>query len=670
MKHAGRGKLDLPTEHLAIGGLILLALALRLYRLDWALPHTYEEATPLRIAWQMWGWDRGRDVNLDPEFFNYPSLTFYIHFLVQGLLYLVMKVAGEIKTLTDWQVMRLVDPTPLFLAARFVNVLFGVGTACVVFKTARLLGGIRAGLFSLALIALNSFHVARSQMVDVDIPLTFFAAFALHRAALISIEGRTRDYVLAGIAAGLASSCKYTGFLLVAPIALACLLFMRSQVRSMKAASRRIVIAIALAFVTFAITSPYVIIDAREFIKDFAAEREHMATGHFGLDEHATGLFYARMLFGGVMSVTALLGAAIGVGLFVVRQRRRPAIVMASFVVLYLIVISTWEMKADRYLLPLIPIILVFSGLGMAAALGKQGGSSARRRVAAIAFLLLVSIPETTRYVRHVQEFQSDARTDATAWLSQYVPAGSYVVTEYYGPEMLGPPVLMTLDPGLRKAVVGRLGTTRIFAMQTLPMFQTHPERSAPFYSLERYPNADYIIMSSVVAGRYQRDPQRFDPQIQFYNELARQMEAVKEFPPPRPGGVRLTVYRRRSWERPFAVRSSSVPPPPPISRGVADVEAEANFYYALGANCEFFGKVAEASLSYRFALQNGTNDARLFHNCVLGETRCLLAAGRTEDAILFLRELSAQVPDKTTRATLVSMANQLSESLRRRTPR
>jgi hypothetical protein len=71
-----------------------VALLTRLVGLDWGLPHTYEEATPLRVAVSMWGWEHGGEPTLDPAFFNYPSLSFYVHFIVQGVLFLVLKLNG------------------------------------------------------------------------------------------------------------------------------------------------------------------------------------------------------------------------------------------------------------------------------------------------------------------------------------------------------------------------------------------------------------------------------------------------------------------------------------------------------------------------------------------------------------------------------------------------
>ncbi|HLF22850.1 MAG TPA: hypothetical protein VI565_02935, partial [Burkholderiales bacterium] len=258
---------------------------------------------------------------------------------------------------------------------------------------------------------------------------------------------------------------------------------------------------------------------------------------------------------------------------------------------------------------------------------------------------------------------------DAAEWIESHVPAGSYVVVEPYGPQLIGPPLLMTLDPGLRKQVIDRIGVQHVFAVQTIPMFQTVPERSAQFYSFELYPNADYFVTSSAVGSRYRRDPSLFAAQLTFYDDLEQRFEKVKEFAPARAEGLRLAIYRQPSRDVPFAFRAT-VAAPAILGMGTANMgESQATYYYEVGANYEFFRRFPEGSASYRLALERGTDDKQLFYNCALGETRCLLALGRTGDAIAFLRALAANIDDPAMRDTLAQIANELTESLRRRQP-
>ncbi|MCK5613107.1 hypothetical protein KAR91_65140, partial [Candidatus Pacearchaeota archaeon] len=74
--------------------LVFIATVLRIYGIDWGLPQVYEEATPLYKAWEMWGWGARDSLDLNPHFFNYPSLSIYLQFMGQGLLYVLLKIFG------------------------------------------------------------------------------------------------------------------------------------------------------------------------------------------------------------------------------------------------------------------------------------------------------------------------------------------------------------------------------------------------------------------------------------------------------------------------------------------------------------------------------------------------------------------------------------------------
>ena len=85
---------------------------------------------------------------MNPGFFNYPSLSFYVHFLVQGVVYAFLKLAGTIGSATDWYVSYLTDPTIQFVASRLVGVVFGTLTVCFTFATAKSITGSRLALLS------------------------------------------------------------------------------------------------------------------------------------------------------------------------------------------------------------------------------------------------------------------------------------------------------------------------------------------------------------------------------------------------------------------------------------------------------------------------------------------------------------------------------------------
>ena len=59
----------------------------------------------------MWGWEPHHQYDLNPHFFNYPTLTIYVQHLAQGLLYGFQKLTGQIETGLDFQAHFFLDPT-------------------------------------------------------------------------------------------------------------------------------------------------------------------------------------------------------------------------------------------------------------------------------------------------------------------------------------------------------------------------------------------------------------------------------------------------------------------------------------------------------------------------------------------------------------------------------
>jgi 4-amino-4-deoxy-L-arabinose transferase-like glycosyltransferase len=626
------------TDRTLLGLVLSAALLTRLIGLDWALPHTYEEATPLRVAVSMWGWEHDGAPTLNPSFFNYPSLAFYIHFLAQGLWFLILRLTGVVHSAADWSFIYLTDPTRAFVVSRLVGTIFGVLTVLFVFKIARAAAGPREAFLAALFLAINPFHVARSQMIEVDIPLTFFFALAAWVLVRIATQGRRSDYLLAGMAIGLATSSKYTGAVLVVPL-LAAHLIASPSVRSW----RWLLVGVVLSVAVFAVTSPYVFLDWNKFRAALALEREHMRVGHFGVSDTPAIVFYGHSLAMRLVGIPGLVLAVIG-AVKLLRASRRSALVLLAVIFTYVGIIMTWSMKADAYALPVLPLILCFSASGLIAIADGAGrvmkNAPVQRATLAILALGMVAY-DVTRIAEHREAMQHDVRTDAQDWIEANLPAGAFIVCENYGPDLLKPAFLLQMDPRLRARVLERWKRRPIYAFVALPMFQSHPELSAEFYDLELYPQADYIITTGPIRGRYEKDPARFPAQTAFYEQLKERCRKIQEFGE---GNTRLTVYGTAPGE-PFA-RRANVPAPPALENETR-TGRESGFYFSMGTNYEYFHYLEQAATSYRLALVYGSANPQVVYACAFGYARCLDALGRGEEAQADLRRLQAGIKDR-----------------------
>jgi 4-amino-4-deoxy-L-arabinose transferase-like glycosyltransferase len=636
---------------------------LRAIGLNWALPNTYEEATPLRVAVGMSGWQNGGHGSLNPGFFNYPSLTFYIHLAVQHALFWILRLSDAIHSASDWYVLYLTDPTYQYVAARLVGVVFAAATVSLQYFLTRAIDGRRSAIMAAALLATNPYHIARSQMIEVDVPLTCFTLLAILAMVHITRQGGARSYILAGVATGLAASTKYTGVLLLAPLLIAHVVRMRRvEPKTRLHTWRWLLLAVASCALAFACTSPYVLLDWSKARADFLFEREHMALGHFGSESSSPWSFYGHALVGEANVAVGLL-ALLGT-ILLIRKRERPFWVLASLIGLYVVAVMTWRLKADRYLLPILPCVLMLAAV---AASFLANWYAQRTRVLRSADVLAGAICcglvvfNLSGLATQREANQYDARSDAQNWIEANLPAGSLIVMESQGPDLVDPVLLTQLDPALRQSVLERWKRRPIFGTIALPMYQTRPERSAPFYDTDLYSDADYFVITRAVKGRYEKDQRRYSAQVAFYHRLNQECTQLKEFRDR--DGIALTIYQVPGHQAPFAARAS-VAGPPTISRSITEgTNREAGFYFSLGSNYEYFHHWAEAASCYRLALEYRTRDRNLFAQCLISYTRCLVAAGRRDEALRDLAQLRASTDDAQLRNLITQLVGRVNSA-------
>lgn len=661
--------------------LIALAAALRLYGIGWGLPEVYEEAAPFHKAWNMWGWGPHKKFDLNPHFFFYPSLTIYLQFVGQGILYLGMRLFGVIASAADFQVLHIAEKTPLFITGRLITALFGIAAVAYVYRLGRRIAGLWMAVPAAFLLAVNMLHISKSQVIEVDVPLTFFTVLTLWFAVLLMDDPTKRNYILAGVSLGFATSSKYPGAILGLSLIAAHLIARHARVRSAGGRTRsgraepswrRLILSIAAAAGAFLVTSPFVLLDLPTFFQHFSWERMHMAVGHFGLNESVTWAFYFGAFVKRILGWPLTLLASGGLVYLAAYRRRRWALVLAAFFVPFLVAISNFSMRVDRYAMPLVPVALLFAGgmLAELAAAGRLNRLPATWRVSGAALaVLLAAAPIFVSFPGHFERLKKDTRTEAREWIEKNIPAGSFIAVEVYGPELLGPHILALLAEDVRGRVLERKRDTPNYAVQPIPMFSTLPERSGPFYDLSLYEVADIVITSSMVRYRYEQDPVRFKRQIAFYAELEVEFERVREFVPDERPGPTIIVYRNPRNRVPFGGRNAVHPPRQVV--GVSEVGSggEELFYKNLGMNYEVFGHYEEALAAYDLAFRYPIIRAEVYNLLVVRKTLCLLALDRPGEAADFLSTASAGARTPAAREYFGRMRRQIEGRMQRRRP-
>lgn len=618
---------------------ILLAAVLRARHLAWGLPDLFEEATPFFQAWDMWHWGPPLSVDLDPHFFRYPSLTFYAHFATQGIVAAFLRATGAISSLADVPVEFLADRSRFLLASRAVTALFGVATVGAVFVLGRRAGGVAVGLAAATWLAVSPFHVERSQFIEVDVPLVLFIAWGLAECLRLVDEPTLRGHLRAGAVVGLAVSAKYTGAFLVVPLVAAHVLARREKGVAGWARASRLLAAGGAAAAVFAITSPYVLLDFGHAWQDFRTEQEHMQRGHFGSDTSLAWREYASALPSRALGWPIALAAAAGLVVATVVRRRPATAVLAAFVISYGLVVGSWSMRSERYLLPLVPPLLVLAATFVSDLARPRRGAWLPLATLALAVPSLAGLPAA--YARGAR----DTRTAAREWIESRCPSGAFLLLEAWGPDLLEPEDLWKLPPASRERCLAR-SARPLYAIQYLPTYQVQPELSDAFYDTDLVPDADLVVLSSVVGDRFRAEPARFAREVRFYEGIEANWTRVAEFRPEAGlSGPTIRVFAQRRHAAPFSRRPEVADATELTSRLPPGFPGAAPFYARLGLNYETFGFIRTALACYECGLRATSFPPTTLEGLAAGMGRCLLAQRRPAEAADRMARLAQSCP-------------------------
>src|SRR5918995_2250555 len=319
-----------PVHRLVLALILVAGLGLRLWNIDYGLPFVYsiDEAShfasrAVEMFWQ----------DLDPGYYQNPSAYTY---LVYGLLRVLYGPLGFLFDLPFGNVTEQFakDPTEIWVAARVLAALLAMAGVLATYWAARRLWGVREGLVAAALLSFAFLPVAYSRVAVTDVGALAGVALALLFAARAADEGRTRDYALAGAAAGLAISFKYTAGLVLLPLGIAALARLRAD---RLLALGGLALGGALAALVFVLLNPYVFgsldvwwTDLRDqadvAANDAKAGQQSGGVGYY-LDSLTWGLGWAAL-------AAALVGTAVELRRRLVRGLILIALPLALFVYL------------------------------------------------------------------------------------------------------------------------------------------------------------------------------------------------------------------------------------------------------------------------------------------------------------------------------------------------
>ncbi|MBI2916833.1 MAG: glycosyltransferase family 39 protein [Chloroflexi bacterium] len=492
-----------------LGGILLLALALRLYGLDWdqgQLYHPDERAIfmkveGLRLPTSL---DQflSRDSPLNPQWFPYGSFPLY-------LLKLVSSLFSSVDTR---------------LVGRALTGLFDVGTVLLVYLLAARLWGRRVGLLAAALSAVTVLQVQLSHFYTSDVMLTTFAVATLLFLARGLEKRDSLSALLAGVAMGLALASKASAAFLALPILAAYVLQAttgpeRPLGDRLRVALGGLLVTGAAAGLTAAIAQPYALLDWPTYFVDTLRESQ-MARRIIDMPYTRQYINTPAYLYPIQQLVTWGMGlplglAALGGVVYSLWQgavrRQRNDLLLLAWVVPYFLLVGGFQVKFLRYMLPLAPFLTIMAARGLLAtrdwmALRQTQGQTKGagrwpwppRTWATVAIALVVGLSAlyAVAYVNMYRQPHPAVRL--ARWAQANLPPGSRVVWEIW-------------DEGLRPMGFGGL--------EVDPYNDDSPEKLDR--TLKVLEQASHIyLFSNRMYGTIPRLPERYPMTTRYYQML------------------------------------------------------------------------------------------------------------------------------------------------------
>jgi len=545
-----------------LAGVLLVALTLRLWGITFGLPYVEHPDEPFWVS-TILKMIKSGDPN--PHDFIYPSFYYYLNAFAYLAYYAIGRLFGVFHGLAD-----LVEPVlliggsgkttlpALFLIGRSISVALGAGTAALTYDVGRrftgfVLGGVLAGLLA----AVSPVLVANNRYLIPDGAVAFFTTLALWAAWGIFERGRTRDYLLAGLAVGLAVGTKYNA----APFILAIILahFLRGSRRGLR--DWRLYAALALSGAAFLVTTPYALLDFRTFMNGAFIDVRHYTGGHAGNTGNSL-LWYLDYFWRTEGPVLALAAAGILWGIHkesghllrfgaerpersggvvpatqsnalraerspgevvsfdrtlsdLLYRRARGTILLAVTTLVYLLFIGVFAVHAMRTALPLIPLFALLAASWTSSFAPAAGVERAPIHLAAVATLVAITLafPLAGTVRDTVRLTTPDSLDTAREWIEANIPAGAHIGVESYAP---------WIDP-------------QKYVIQGFYKLNDHPPE---WYVSEGY---DYLVFSQAMFRRFYADPAEFAAEIAHYEVLFSAFAETRVFTD---GGYEVRVYR------------------------------------------------------------------------------------------------------------------------------
>jgi 4-amino-4-deoxy-L-arabinose transferase-like glycosyltransferase len=319
--------------------------------------------------------------------------------------------------------------------------------------------GVRSAQVIAWIAATTAGFIAYSHFLTVDIPVMFWMLVAFTFSHQILLGRKLSSYLLAGFFTGIAAATKYNGVAIGFSIVVAHVLSFQTE--SWKEIpwkeilfSKNLLAGLTMVAVGFLAGNPFALLDYPAFSSGFLYNYM-VAPVYEGQTGHSFIRFFARIveIIGMPIFLVSAVAFLLAIVTLLIRHgewKKRATLVLCLSVLLpYYIQFGMFPRLETRFVLPIVPLLLLISGI-LWERLQPYKVGSGLLLVFLLGYNLICSLYVGWRIV-------DDPRLQAEAWVKANMPIGStvekdvYSLTWMYMPEVQAKVTVMPFVTGREK---------------------------------------------------------------------------------------------------------------------------------------------------------------------------------------------------------------------------
>jgi len=408
-------------------GLIFItfcALVVRLWGISYGMPYVLDPDEAVLVNHAM-AFGTG---DLNPHYFIWPSLFMYLLFGIYGFTYAIGRILGWFSGTTDFVRLFFSDARPFYVPGRYISALSGTATVFVVFRMARKVHSIAAGLIAALFLSFAVQHVAFSHILKTHVLAGLFIVLSVDQAINILKDNSIKRYVLAGVFAGISASIVYhAGFVLISLFVAHVYVTDQSGFAKLRGLfSRRLLLACISCGLCFLAGTPYSVLDFGTFWKELhSVGGARLAGGIFekGLLYPFESVIHGMGIPLGVLAIVGILYALV--------SRKREYVIIASqplFLGLFLMMFSA---KEPHHMLIAYPCLCVVGAATLADAykwINKKAGL--KEWALGAAALTIMIFPIKSSIMTSISLTLPDTRIIAKRWVEGNISQGATILID------------------------------------------------------------------------------------------------------------------------------------------------------------------------------------------------------------------------------------------------